>query len=283
MDQKVFVHTNNKQGIGAKLAKYAIERKLPKDSPIKVEILNVDDREEFKNFSGKKYLRAGKELVYNSDDLQSFTLSRFMPPELMGYRGRSIVIDPDIFAVTDITPLMNLDLKGKPVAACSKKGAWDTSLMVMDNTQLTHWKIKDFLSALEKNLTDYTEIMQLKFEPEIKELSRDWNSLDVLNINTKMLHTTNRITQPWSTGLPIDFTINPMPKIFGIIPREPIHKLLGKYPTHYLSHPDKNIEIFFIRLVKDALDSNVISKQDLQLEVNKNRLRKDIFKILASI
>jgi len=29
-----------------------------------------------------------------NDDLQSFTPTRFMPPELMAYQGRAVVIDP---------------------------------------------------------------------------------------------------------------------------------------------------------------------------------------------
>lgn len=276
MTKKVFIHTNNKQGIGAILAKFAIERYLPKDSDIKVEILNVDNLEEFKNFAGKKYMRGGREISYDPKDLQSFTLSRFMPPELMGYEGRSIVIDPDIFAIGDITPLMNMDLEGKPLAACKKKDAWDTSVMVMDNAKLKHWKMRDFLKALGSKQTDYVDIMSIKFEPEIKELTRDWNSLDKLGPETKLLHTTNRLTQPWRTGLPIDFTITPMPKIFGIIPREPIHKLLGKYPTHYQPHPDKNIERWFLNLVKDALKAGAVTKEALQKEIDFGHVRKDL-------
>ncbi len=277
MNQKVFIHTNNMQIIGAKLAKFAIERKLPSDSSIKVEILSVNSRPEFKSFVGKTYLRLGKEIVYRLDDLQSFTLSRFMPPELMNYTGRSIVIDPDIFATQDITPLMNIDLEGAPVAACKKHDMYDSSTMVMDNEKLTHWRIADFLLALEKKQTDYTDITTLKIESRVKELSREWNSLDALTSETKMVHMTNRITQPWSTGLPIDFTLNPMPKIFGIIPREPIHKILGKYPTHYKQHPDKNIEKFFFTLMGDALKAGIFSKSEIETEISHKRMRPDIF------
>jgi hypothetical protein len=282
MLQKVFIHTNNMQLLGAELAKFAIERKLPPGSSIMVEILNVDELPIFKSFGGKSYLRAGKTLIYDPNDLQSFTLSRFMPPEKMAYTGRSLVIDPDIFAIRDITPLMEMDLEGAPVAACPKKDSWDTSVMVMDNEKLTHWKMRDFLSALEKKQVDYSDIMQLKIEPEVKALAREWNSLDELTVSTKMLHTTNRITQPWSTGLPIDFTPNPMPKLFGIIPREPIHKLLGKYPTHYKAHPDKKIEEFFFDLVSDALKSGAVTKEEIQKEIGAKRMRKDIFERLKS-
>lgn len=276
MPQKVFIHTNNKQLIGAKLAQFAIERGLPKRSPIEVEILNVDSLTVFKDFIGKKYLRNGKEVAYDPNDLQSFTLSRFMPPEQMKYGGRSIVIDPDIFAIRDITPLMNMELGNAPVAACRKKDAWDSSVMVMDNAQLAHWKISDFLKALGNKQVDYAEIISLKFEPEVKELSRDWNSLDALTPATKMLHTTNRLTQPWKTGLPIDFTVNPMPKILGIIPREPIHKLLGKYPTHYQPHPDKKIEAWFLKLVADALKAGAVTRKEIEKEISSGNVRKDL-------
>jgi lipopolysaccharide biosynthesis glycosyltransferase len=115
--KKVFIHTNNKQGIGAILSKFSIERFLS-DKEISVEYINVDQLPVFKNFVGKKYLRNGKEMVYNPNDLQSFTLSRFMPPELMNYSGRAVVIDPDIFSIKDISSLFTLDLKGSPIADC---------------------------------------------------------------------------------------------------------------------------------------------------------------------
>jgi hypothetical protein len=280
--QKAFIHTNNKQLLGALLAKYAIERALPKESIIQVEILNVDNLDIFKAFAHKEYNFYGKPRVYNPEDLQSFTLSRFMPPELMNYEGRSIVIDPDIFAIRDITPLMNMELDNNAVAACSKKDAWDSSVMVMDNSKLRHWKMKDFLQALEKKQADYADIVTLKFEPQVKDLSREWNSLDHLSTETKLLHTTNRLTQPWRTGLPIDFTPNPLPKLFGIIPREPIHKILGKYPTKYLAHPDKKIEAWFLKLVADALKAGAVKRTDIQKEIDLGHVRKDLLTILPA-
>ncbi|KND48417.1 MAG: hypothetical protein AB200_01660 [Parcubacteria bacterium C7867-005] len=282
--KKVFIHTNNKQFAGAILAKYAIESKLPKDSDITVEFINVDEIEAFKKFAGKEYMFAGKTRVYNPKDLQSFTLSRFMPPQLMGYEGTAVVIDPDIFALKDISPLFNMDMTNKTLAACSKKDTWDTSTMLMDCEKLKHWKIEDILDGLANKKLDYVfDIMSLKHEPResILELPRIWNNLDKITPDTYMVHMTNRMTQPWKTGLPIDFTINPMPKIFGIIPREPIHKLLGKYPTHYQKHPDKNIEGFFLNLVKDAIKNGAITKETISSEIAKGHVRKDLLSIIS--
>lgn len=279
----VFIHTNNKQYIGALLGKFSIERKLPSGTDITVKIINVDNLPVFKNFAGKTYLRGGKEMVYDPNDLQSFTLSRFMPPEEMNFEGRAIVIDPDIFATDDITPLMNLDMKGCAIAACKKGDSWQSSSMLMECSKLTHLRISDLLSKLENKELDYTDIMSLKKESSILELPSIWNSLDVLTKETKLLHTTNRLTQPWRTGLPIDFTRSPMPKILGIIPREIIQKILGKYPTHYLPHPNKEIELFFLTLVKDAIAAGALTKDLIEHEVQAGHVRKDIFSKLETI
>jgi hypothetical protein len=279
--KKIFIHTNNKQMFGAVLAKYAIEKKLPANSGITVEYINVDEIEAFKGFAGKEYLFAGKPRVYNPKDLQSFTLSRFMAPELSHYQGQALVMDPDIFAVKDLSSLFDLNMTGKSIAACRKKSHWDTSFMLMDCAKLTHWKIENILKGLSDKKLDYSvDVMSLKHEPAetILELSRIWNNLDTLTPDTMAIHMTERMTQPWKTGLPIDFTRNPMPKIFGVIPREPIHKLLGRYPTHYQKHPDPKIESFFFNLAKEALREGVISPELVEGEIHSGHVRPDLLK-----
>jgi hypothetical protein len=280
--EKIFIHTNNKQNIGAVLSKFSFE-KASGDKKVEVGFINVDNHPAFKVFAGKAYKRKGQKVIYDPNDLQSFTLSRFMPPELMNFQGRALVVDPDVFAIQDATPLLSLDMQGKAIAACRKKDAWDTSVMLLDCKKLKHWKIESTLKDLEEDRVDYADLMTLKREDAstILEIPRIWNHLDTLTDETKMIHMTNRLTQPWRTGLPIDFTINPLPKIFGIIPREPIHKLLGKYPTKYQPHPDINIEKYFFRLTKEALNTGTISTEDIRDEITKGNVRKDFLEKLA--
>ena len=279
----IFIHSNNKQILGAYLAKYAIERFLKPENNITVKIINVDELPLFKALAGKKYLRRGEMIVYDPNDLQSFTLSRFMPPELMNFEGKAVVIDPDIFAVSDVSGIFNIDMEGKALACCQKKSAYDTAVMLMDCSKMTNWKMSEILEKLQKGELDYLDIITLKTQPPetIKIIDRIWNSLDLLTPETKWLHTTERLTQPWRTGLPIDFTINPLPKIFGLIPREPIHKLLGKYPTHYKPHPNKAIEKFFMDLTKEALAKGAITRDLIEKEVAAGHVRKDIFELIA--
>lgn len=258
---KVFIQSNDKQYFGALVAKFAIERNAR--TPLPVEIINSDRLEVFKNFVN---VRGGA--------LQSFTLTRFMPPELMGYMGKAIVIDPDIFALADLNELFALDMQGKAILACTKKGAYDSSVMVLDCAKLKHWKSTELVAR------EYDRLMSLVDEPSVGELSRVWNDLDHVDESTKMFHTTVRLTQPWKTGLPIDFTRKPLPKFLGIIPREPILGLLGRYPSTYQPHPDKHVEETVFGLMREAYKAGVLTDSFIQDEIKRKHIRPDMVAIL---
>jgi hypothetical protein len=282
MKKKIFIHTNNKQGIGALISKFSFESTLS-DKDISVEFINVDKLDVFKKFAGKTYTRNGKEIAYNPQDLQSFTLSRFMPPELMNYEGRAVVVDPDIFALKDISELFSMDMKGKSIACCSKKGAWDTSMMVLDCTKLRHWSMEEILKSLTNKEKSYSEIMTLETESNdsVLEVSRLWNSLDTLTPETNMIHMTNRLTQPWKTGLAIDFTRNSPGKYFGLIPKIWVLRLRGKWPSSYQKHPDKNIENLFFSLAKKAYLAGSLTKADIEKDIQSKDVRADMLQYIA--
>ena len=277
MKKNLYIHTNNKQFIGAQVAKYAVERN-PAHHDIKVHYINVDELQPFKQFAGVSYLRGGKLVTYDPQDLQSFTLSRFMPPQLSGYEGRAIVIDPDIFALDNIQPLFELDLQGASIAACHKKDAWDTSVMLMDCAKLHKWNMQSILDRLRNKNLDYTDQMSLKNQPDgsIKEIPRIWNNLDTLTPDTKSLHTTDRLTQPWKTGLSIDFTRSSPGTYFGIIPKKPFLKLRGKWPSTYQKHPNPKIDKAFFILLKGAIENGYVSQADVDNAIAKGYVRKDI-------
>ena len=69
-NNKVFIQSNNKQLIGAKLAKFAIES-LSNDN-IEVQIINCDDDPVYVSLDGKFYLRKGINTRWDKNDLQSF-------------------------------------------------------------------------------------------------------------------------------------------------------------------------------------------------------------------
>ena len=291
---KIFIHVNDKQMFAAKIAKYTIEKSSKHADKFDVEFIHLNDHPHLKNQEGKEYLRKGMKDRWKNDDLQSFTPLRFLPPQIMNYEGRAIVIDPDIFGISDIYQLLTRDMGGKAIL-CRKidderfeKGYYfGTSVMLLDCAKLKHWKWEEMITKLFAKKYDYRDWMSLFLEDEntIGEIEEEWNSYDKLTPETKLLHNTGRKTQPWKTGLPVDFqnaekfykkpTL--LQRIFGK-PQTPQN--LNKLPPVYKKHPDpKQIEFFF-RNLKECLDKGIVSKNELQEEMRKGNIRQDAFAVM---
>ena len=122
MKYSVFIHTNHKQEVGALVAKYALQRNSSNLKKFDVQFIHTKDHAFLHDKEGQPYLRAGQSRTWLNDDLQSFTPLRFMPPELMNYHGRAVVMDPDIFAAGDIWELLSRDMQGAAIMCRSRAG-----------------------------------------------------------------------------------------------------------------------------------------------------------------
>ena len=122
MEHKVFIQTNDEQYLGALVAAHALRRNSRHADRFEVVILHGKDFPWLHAREGQPFLREGKTRIWRYDDLQSFTPLRFMPPELMGYQGRAVVIDPDVFAVGDIWELFSCDMQGKALMCRMRPG-----------------------------------------------------------------------------------------------------------------------------------------------------------------
>jgi hypothetical protein len=278
----VFIHSNEKQMVGALVAEYAMRRNSKQPDAFDVRIIQQEHFAFFREYEGRRYLRDGAWRVWHNDDLQSFTPLRFMPPELMGFQGRALVIDPDIFAVGDVHELLSRDMQGKAVlarrrAGWKKKTCWASSVMLLDCAQLSHWRCQSDFASLFEGRRDYSDWICLRLEPEatLGTLEEEWNDFDHLTSRTRLLHNTRRWTQPWKTGLPVDFV--PGDKVLGLR-REWFgdHALLGRY----VRHPDRKQEQFFFGLLRECLSRGVVSEAMLRDEIARNHVRHDAFEVL---
>lgn len=279
---KVFIQTNEKQYLGALMAKYTIERYSKHNDKFEIVIIHAHNVLDLNRLYQKTVLKDGVIVDYGNEDLQSFTLTRFMPPELMNYEGKSIVIDPDIFSTySDIWELFNMDM-GDNAALMRRHGEhWGTSVMLLDNSKLTHWKIKNIVDDLIAKKVDYRDWMSLRKETtRIGDLDEVWNHFDTLTPETKLIHNTLRITQPWRTGLKIEYTPKKMQPLFGLIPREWIHILLGRNPYIHREHPDQTQIDFFFGHLKSALAEGKIDKDLVLNEIKLKHIRQDALAVL---
>ncbi|MCH9699095.1 MAG: hypothetical protein K0U68_13420 [Gammaproteobacteria bacterium] len=292
MKYRVFIHTNHKQHIGALVAKYSIERNSRHNDRFDVQFIHTKDHSFLHAREGQYYLRAGQRRLWLNDDLQSFTPLRFMPPELMGYEGRAVVMDPDIFAVGDIWELLSRDMQGSAIMCRTRagrkgrSGALASSVMLLDCAKLKSWNCAQQFNEMFEFKRDYMPWIGLKLEQRdnISLFENYWNDFDQLNDQTKLLHNTKRKTQPWKTGLPVDY--RPAENEAKWSPLLWVKKarraFFGEYGLlgHYKPHPDPAQEAFFFGLLKECLERGIVTEAMLQTEMSQNNVRHDAFQVL---
>lgn len=282
MKPVAFIHTNDKQMLGALVSAHSYRRNSRNPDAFEVRILRAEDSPELQEH-GHTFLRGGHVREWDPDDLQSFTPLRYAIPDELGHQGLALVTDPDVFAVGDVGELFTRDLQGKAIW-CRPRPGYDkitdplaTSVMLLDCGRLPHWRFKDDLKALWEHRLDYLDWINLKREDlsTIGLLEPEWNDFDHLTPRTKLLHNTKRRTQPWKTGLPVDFTLRERRGLMSLA--MPIVRMVA---PNYTRHPDRNQEAYFYALLAEGLDVGSISRERVEKEVRLGHVRADSFELI---
>lgn len=285
----IFIQTNNKQSIGAIVSAYSMKRNSAHADKFDVTIMHQEMYPWFSKREGQDYMRHGVKRTWHENDLQSFTLTRFLPPQLMGYKGRALVVDPDVFAVQDVWELLSRDMKGKAIMCRGSKfknGAWASSVMLLDCAKLKHWDVEKGFNELFEGKRDYHNWISLLMEDQstIGAFENEWNDFDKLTPNTKMIHNTRRRTQPWKTGLKVDYTPTEFVPVIGWIMRMR-RKLFGDHALlgHYSKHPDPKQEAFFFGLLKGAYEEGLVTDEQIKEAMSKNFIRHDSIEVMKRV
>ena len=202
----------------------------------------------------------------------------------MEYRGRALITDPDIFAVGDVQDLLDRDMGGKAILCRTLEGDADrrskfaSSVMLLDCALLRHWHCERQFTELFDGDRDYKKWMWLELErrDSIGLFEAEWNDYDRLTPDTRFLHNTRRETQPWKTGLPVDFETGKEPRPFS-----PKGLLRRFRPDRYRPHPDPKQEQYFFSLLRECLDAGLVTEQVLREEMRRDHLRHDALERIA--
>ncbi len=232
--------------------------------------------------------------VWNRHDMQAFALLRRMVPAFLGFRGRALLIDPDVFAVGDVYELLSRDMGGKAILCLEKEArkgrrVYSSAVMLLDCSRLTHWHWERELEELFAGRLMLGEWLSLMDEsPErIGPFEEQWNHLDTLNESTKLLHNSRIQTQPWKTGLPADYhQFAPQHTAWIETLKRTARRVAsgGEDRTvRYLPHPDPRQEQLFFLLLKECMEKGSITPAILRRAIRKNYIRKDAFGRLAAL
>ena len=274
---KVFIQSNSFQSIAAKVAKYSFER-----FGCHAEIMSVEENKILKDKLNKKMLR-NKKVVKYKNDLQSFTLLRFFAPTLDNFNEKILVVDPDIFALKSPKDLFSEIDNNEHDIACTFYNGSPRSEMMLLNAKKVNWNFKSLIEKLFNLELDYSDLMNLSFNKnlKIKNIDRKYNSHDNINSDTVLLHTTNRLTQPWKEGLKINFEKSKFSKYYKF--KQHIKKLLKReYDKSVLynffqPHPDKKVISTVKNLFIEAKRNNYIKDHEIRIEIEKNNISNSIF------
>ena len=288
----VFIHTNAKQLLGAKVGAHLLKTRSKTPDAFEVRLLRLEETAHLHRRGGQTYLRKGQLAIWRNEDLQSFSPLRMLIPQAMNFRGRALVLDPDVFAIGDVCELLDSDMQGKAIRCRHVAGGYRgngrrfhaSSVMLLDCARLVHWKWDEQIDAMFEKTLDYGRWISLALEdPEsIGEIPEEWNHFDTLTAETRLLHNTERSTQPWKTGLPIDFgtTTTRRGRRSGWIRGKLSSWGLGDggaVPlSHYRAHPDPNQERLFLESVRDCLDQGVLDEGFVRSEIEQGHVRADL-------
>ncbi len=290
----VFIQSNDEQFLGAVVGAHALRRNSRHEGEFDIRILHEKDFPWLHAREGQEFQRGPERRVWKRRDLQSFTPLRFAPPKLMDYQGRSIVIDPDCFALGDVWELFSRDMLGAAMMCRVRPAFKDlpayraSSVMLLDNSKLRHWDAERSFNELFEFKFDYMKWVKLEYEKEetVGHLEDVWNDFDHLTPQTKILHTTYRRTQPWKTGLPIDFTVRPKAKraTFAKSALKVVKRLIAPAkPGVYQRHPDPSQERLFFSLMAECLAAGTITEAMVRQEMAANHVRHDALDLCAKM
>jgi hypothetical protein len=133
-----------------------------------------------------------------------FSLYRFLIPQLCQHQGRAIFIDSDTVCRADIGELFDAPMDGAAMMCTKAYGTdtWGPSVLLMDCSQC-RFDLEQIVDEIEAGHYSYADFTQfgppfLACHPHvIHQLDPHWNVFDRYDENTKVIHYTNLMTQPW--------------------------------------------------------------------------------------
>ena len=293
----IVIHTNDAQLVPARVGAYSLKSRSKHRELFDVRLLRLEDTPHLYRRHGQRFAwwDGDTPTAFRRLNTQSFSALRRMVPALLGFQGRALVLDPDVFATGDVWDLLSRNMNGKAILCCQKpvwrdgRRLYSSAVMLLDCDKLTHWQWEREIDDIFRGVMPLGPWLSLMDElPErIGLLEDEWNHCDTLTDQTKLLHNTELTTQPWKTGLPADYhehaprwppAVERLRRIACWLTSSDMHSAFLHQP-----HPDPRQERLFFTLLKECLDEGIIARASLRRAMRRNYLRKDTFALLAAL
>jgi hypothetical protein len=144
----VVIHTNDRQMVAALVCAHSLKSRSKSPDRFDVRLLRLEETPHLYKRHNQTFVwwEGNQPSVWRRHDLQSFAPLRRMVPALLGFQGRALLIDPDIFAVGDVYELLSRDMDDKAILCRQKlevregRRLYSSAVMLLDCAKLTHWQ-----------------------------------------------------------------------------------------------------------------------------------------------
>ena len=289
----VVIYTNDQQMVVALVSAHSLKSRSKSPHLFDVRLLRQEETPHLYKRHNQTFFwcDGSAPSVWRRRDLQAFAPLRRMVPTLLGFQGRALVMDPDVFAIGDVYELLSRDMRGKAILCRERvlqgRRLYSSAVMLLDCSKLTHWQWEREIDDIFRGRLKMGPWLHLLDEsPErIGLFEEEWNHFDTLTEKTKLLHNTEITTQPWKTGLPLVY--------HEYAPRGPVWQkalkrvarrivsAIGDRTVRYQTHPDPRQEQLFFALLRECVEQGSITTRFLRKAIRKNYLRKDAIDLLA--
>lgn len=127
------------------------------------------------------------QLGFSRQGLTQFTFTRYLPPLLCGYKGKSLFLDSDMLCLGDISELFSYEFE-EPVAVVKNKERFEWPSLMMFNNELCQNLTKEYIENPE------SKPMSFEWAESVGELPPEWNhcvGYDEPRSDAKLVHYTS--------------------------------------------------------------------------------------------
>lgn len=183
-----------------------------------------------------------------------FSFYRFLIPEICKFEGKAIWLDSDMICLSDIgelfdSPMGDCDILAKKTSYSYLSPDQDARCpaVMLLNCATCKFDLEALFAEVDQQLYAEKDMMHLttKFRErhpyKIGEFDPNWNIRDRYDADTKLIHYTNLMTQPWK----------------------------------YHNHPYGELWFNYLR---EAMDAGYVTERDIDVSIVRSYVRPDIRK-----
>ena len=147
-------------------------------------------------------------------NVTEFSNFRWFIPAICNFKGRALYVDSDMICFSDLGIFQDIDMQDCHLMARSDaynikgkwgydpEGAWALSMCLIDCEKF-HWTAQELFQGITDEHYSYKDLHYMKpkftnyYSIKLCDLPPHWNDLDRYTSETKLIHYTNLMTQPW--------------------------------------------------------------------------------------